>query len=98
VRDVTRSRRWAVPLAIAALAVAFLVAGAVTWEMTTPKPSCPTRTAAVCGTRPHHHHPLRAELLWAGAGLLGIIAFEVALWQRKQIPMPRTRSTASRFH
>ncbi len=96
--DVTRSRRLAVPLVIGALAIAFLIAGVVTWQMTTPRPSCPTRVAAVCGTRPHHHHPLRAELFWAAAGLLGIIAFEVGLWQRKQIPLPRTRSTASRFH
>jgi hypothetical protein len=98
VLDVTRSRRWAAPLFIAALAIAFLVAGIVTWQDTSPRPSCPTRVAAVCGTRPHHHHPLRAELLWATAGLLGIIAFEVGLWQRKQLPLPRTRSAASRFH
>ena len=95
---VTRSRRWAAPLIIAALAIAFVVAGIVTWQDTSPRPSCPTRVAAVCGTRAHHHHPLRAELLWAAAGLLGIIAFEVGLWQRKQLPLPRTRSTASRFH
>ena len=96
--DVTRSRRWAVPLVIGALAIAFLIAGAVSWQMTSQRPACPNRVAAVCGTRSHHHHPLRAELLWAGAGLLGIIAFEVGLWQRRQIPLPRTRSAASRFH
>lgn len=96
--DVTRSRRWAAPLFVAVLALGFVVAGIVTWQDTSPRPSCPTRTAAVCGTRAHHHHPLRAELLWATAGLLGIIAFEVALWQRKQLPLPRTRSAASRFH
>jgi hypothetical protein len=34
--------------------------------------------------KPHRHHPLRAELLWAVSALLAIIAAEVALWQRRQ--------------
>jgi len=43
---------------------------------------CPVN--ARCAFRPHRHHPLRAELLWAGAALVAIIAAEAALWQRRR--------------
>jgi hypothetical protein len=84
---VTGSRRWLVPLTIVALAVICLVAGVATWEMGSTGGHCPANVR--CAIKPHRHHPLRAELLWAIAALLAIIAAEVALWQRGQVPFRR---------
>ena len=78
----TGSRVWLVPALIGAAAVACLIAGIVTWQMTSSGAHCPPQVA--CVVKPHRHHPLRAELLWAVSALLAIIAAEVALWQRRQ--------------
>jgi predicted small integral membrane protein len=87
----TGSRRpWLVPVAIAVIAVGLLIAGIVTWQMTSSGGHCPVN--ARCAFKPHRHHPLRAELLWAASALLAIIAAEIALWQRRQIPVRRSPS------
>ncbi len=95
VRDVTGSRRWVVPATIAAIAVACLIAGVVLWQMKSTGAHCPR--AVACAVKPHRHHPLRAELLWAVAILLGIIAAEVALWQRRQAPFRRDVTGPTRY-
>lgn len=64
------------------VALALLAAGVAEWQMTSIAGHCPAN--ARCAFRPHRHHPLRAELLWAGAGLVAIIAAEAALWQRRR--------------
>jgi hypothetical protein len=87
----TGSRPWLVPVAIAVIAVGLLIAGIVTWQMTSSHAHCGARVA-VCTAGKHRHHPLRAELLWAASGLLAIIAAEIALWQRRQIPVRRSPS------
>jgi hypothetical protein len=81
----TRPRRWLVPGVLLLLAIVLLVVGVVEWQMKSTGGHCPT--GAVSCTRlirPHRHHPLRAELLWAGAVLVAIIAAEVALLQRRR--------------
>lgn len=90
----TGSRRWLVPAAIGALAVACLIAGLVTWQMKSGGIHCPS-TVSCPGVRPHRHHPLRAELLGAVGVLLGIIAAELALWQRRQASFRRSITRSS---
>lgn len=96
VRGMTGSRRWAVPAVIAALAVACLIAGTILWRMKSGGAHCPS-TVACPGIKPHRHHPLRAELLWALGVLLGIIAAEVALWQRRQAGFRRSVTSSHRY-
>jgi hypothetical protein len=46
---------------------------------------CSGRALLGCGFAyplPHHLHPLRAELLWAAAGLAGLLAIAIALRPR----------------
>ena len=81
---------------IAALAVACLIAGTVTWQMKSGGAHCPS-TVSCPGIRPHRHHPLRAELLWAVGVLLAIIAAEVALWQRRQASFGRSIASSQRY-
>lgn len=85
----TGSRTWLVPVAIAVLAVACLIAGTITWQEMSGGVHCPG-TVSCPGVKPHRHHPLRAELLWAVGVLLGIVAAEVALWQRRQAAFRRS--------
>jgi hypothetical protein len=85
-----------VPVTIAAIAVVCLIAGVVTWQMKSSGAHCPP-TVTCPGIKPHRHHPLRAELLWAVAVLLGIIAAEVALWQRRQASFRRDVMGPSRY-
>jgi len=92
---VTGSRRWVVPATIAAIAVACLIAGVVMWQMKSTGARCPTTVA--CAVKPHRHHPLRAELLWAIGILLGIIAAEIALWQRRQASFQRDVIGSTRY-
>jgi hypothetical protein len=92
---VTGSRRWVVPATIAAIAVACLIAGVVMWQMKSTGARCPTTVA--CAVKPHRHHPLRAELLWAIGILLGIIAAEIALWQRRQASFRRDVMGSTRY-
>lgn len=92
----TGSRRWAVPVVIAVLAVACLIAGTVTWQMKSGGVHCPS-TVSCPGVKPHRHHPLRAELLWAFGVLLAIIAAEVALWQRRQASFRRSITSSHRY-
>lgn len=93
----TGSRRWwVVPAAIAAIAVACLIAGTITWQMKSGGIHCPS-TVACPGIKPHRHHPLRAELLWAFGVLLAIIAAEVAVWQRRQAAFRRSISGPHRY-
>ena len=80
--DVTRSRRWLVPGVLLLVALVLLAAGVVEWRMKSIAGRCPVN--ARCAFRPHRHHPLRAELLWAGSALVAIIAAEAALWQRRR--------------
>lgn len=88
----TGSRPWLVPAAIAVTAVLFLIAGVVTWQAMSSGVPCPAHEACTSAVKRHRLHPVRAELLWAISGLLAIIAAEVALWQRRQVPLPRPRS------
>lgn len=92
----TGSRRWAVPAAIGVLAVACLIAGTIFWQQKSGGVHCPS-TVACPGVKPHRHHPLRAELLWAGGVLLGIIAAELALWQRRQAAFRRSITGSHRY-
>ena len=83
------------PATIAAIAVACVIAGFVLWQMkSTGGAHCPR--FAACG-KPHRHHPLRAELLWAIGVLLGIIAAEIALWQRRQASFHRDVMGPTRY-
>ncbi|HEY2789092.1 MAG TPA: hypothetical protein VGI72_06510 [Gaiellales bacterium] len=83
------------PATIAAIAVACVIAGFVTWEMkSTGAAHCPGFAACA---KPHRHHPLRAELLWAIGVLLGIIAAEIALWQRRQASFQRDVMGPTRY-
>ncbi len=95
-RRMTSSRRWLVPATIAAIAVICLVAGVIMWQMKSGGVHCPP-TVACAGVKPHRHHPLRAELLWAVAALLAIIAAEVALWQRRQASFRRDVMDPKRY-
>jgi hypothetical protein len=93
----TGSRRWwVVPAVIAAIAIGCLIAGTVTWQMKSGGVHCPS-TVACPGIKPHRHHPLRAELLWAFGVLLGIIAAEVAVWQRRQASFRRSIAGSHRY-
>ncbi len=83
-------------MAIALLAVGCLIAGTITWQMKSGGVHCPS-TVSCPGIKPHRHHPLRAELLWAFGVLLGIIAAEVALWQRRQAAFRRTVASSHRY-
>jgi hypothetical protein len=78
----TRSRRWLVPGVLLLLALVLLAVGVVEWRMKSVAGRCPAGVR--CVLRSHRHHPLRAELLWAGAALVAIIAAEAALWQRRR--------------
>lgn len=80
----TRYRRWLVPAVLLLLALAFVVVGVVEWQMKSGGGHCPPHTLCAALAPPHRHHPLRAELLWAGAALLAIIAAETALWRRRR--------------
>ena len=82
-------------MTIAVIAVACLIAGLVTWQMKSTGAHCPTTVA--CAVKPHRHHPLRAELLWAIGILLGIIAAEIALWQRRQASFRRDVMDPTRY-
>jgi hypothetical protein len=75
--------------------VACLIAGVVMWQMKSTGARCPTTVA--CAVKPHRHHPLRAELLWAIGILLGIIAAEIALWQRRQASFRRDVMGSTRY-
>jgi hypothetical protein len=77
------------------IAVACLIAGVVMWQMKSAGAHCPTTVA--CSVKPHRHHPLRAELLWAIGILLGIIAGEIALWQRRQTSFRRDLMDPTRY-
>jgi hypothetical protein len=78
----SRSRRWLVPGVLLLVALVLLVVGVAEWQMKSSAGRCPV--SARCVLRSHRHHPLRAELLWACAALVAIIAAEVALWQRRR--------------
>ena len=82
--DMTRSRRWLVPAVLLLLAVVLLAAGVAEWRMKSVAGHCPAGVTCAALRRPHRHHPLRAELLWAGAALVAIVAAEAALWQRRR--------------
>jgi hypothetical protein len=82
VNEMSRSRRWLVPGVLLVLALVLLAAGVHEWQLKSIAGQCPPN--ARCVFRPHRHHPLRAELLWAGAALVAIIAAEVALLQRRR--------------
>jgi hypothetical protein len=82
VNNMTRYRPWLVPAALLLVALVLLVAGVAEWQMKST--ACPANAVAVACARPHRHHPLRAELLWAGAVLVAIIAGETALWRRRR--------------
>jgi hypothetical protein len=84
VNEMSRSRRWLVPGVLVLVALVLLAVGVVEWRMKST--ACPANAVAACVRilRPHRHHPLRAELLWAGAALVAIIAAEVALLQRRR--------------
>jgi hypothetical protein len=81
---------------IAVLAIGCLIAGTITWGMTSGGVHCPS-TVSCPGVKPHRHHPLRAELLWAVGVLLAIIAAEVALWQRRQAAFRRSITNSYRY-
>jgi hypothetical protein len=83
-------------VAIAVLAAACLIAGTILWQMKSGGVHCPS-TVACPGIKAHRHHPLRAELLWALGVLLGIIAAEVALWQRRQAAFRRSVTSSQRY-
>jgi hypothetical protein len=77
------------------IAVACVIAGFVMWQMkSTGAAHCPAGYACA---KPHRHHPLRAELLWAIGILLGIIAAEIALWQRRQASFRRDVMGPTRY-
>jgi hypothetical protein len=80
----TRYRPWLVPAVLLLVALALLAAGVTEWQMKSGGGHCPPHTFCAAITRSHRHHPLRAELLWAGAALLAIIAAETALWRRRR--------------
>jgi hypothetical protein len=80
----TRSRRWLVPGVLLLVALVLLAVGVAEWLMRSVAGHCPAGETCAALRRPHRHHPLRAELLWAGAALVAIIAAEVALWQRRR--------------
>lgn len=74
------------------VAVALAVAGTVEWRMMSPS-IADLEARCVSGSRillgcgfadspPYHLHPLRAELLWAAAGLVGLLAIGIALRPR----------------
>jgi hypothetical protein len=94
----TGSRPWLVPAAIAVIAVGFVIAGLLTWQVTSSGVPCPAHHTCFTAVRPHRLHPVRAELLWAIAALLAIIAAEVALWQRRQVSLRSGRVGATRYH
>ena len=92
---VVRSRAASIVLVL--IAASLLVAGTLTWRMTSP-PTCPVPTGAlgyICedvhpsGTSrifyavPHRTHPLRAELLWAAGGVAALGAVIVEVRRRK---------------
>lgn len=81
--NVTRYRPWLVPGILALAAVGLAIAGVVTWQMKSTRGHCPPHVFCGALARPHRHHPLRAELMWAGAALLAIVAAEAALMQRR---------------
>jgi NADPH:quinone reductase-like Zn-dependent oxidoreductase len=82
------------------VAVALAVAGTVEWRMMSPsiaaiQASCSGRALLGCGFAyppPHRLYPLRAELVWAAAGLVGLLAIAIALRPR---PHRGTTITAS---
>jgi hypothetical protein len=86
VGNMTRSRTWLVPGILLVVAVVLLAAGVFEWRMKSIGGHCPASVGARCATifRPHRHHPLRAELLWAGAVLVAVVAAEAAVWQRRR--------------
>jgi hypothetical protein len=72
------------------IAVALLVAGLVTWRMTsTPVtlPSCWPNTTCSLGPSlgsPYQLHPFRAELLWAASAVFALLAVGSAFWHRRR--------------
>lgn len=68
------------------IGVALAVAGTVVWRMMSPsiaalEARCSGRALLGCGFAyppPHRLHPLRAELLWAAAALVGLLAISLA--------------------
>jgi hypothetical protein len=74
-----------------AAALCLVVAGIIVWRQMSTQVSCPPH--AFCGPlEPAHRlHPLRAELLWAGAGLcagLGVWAWLTTLRDRRGPRLP----------
>ncbi len=75
-----RRRVLAALLAFAALALA--IAGVVVWREMSPSIAdlaarCSSRALLDCGFAyppPHRLHPLRAELLWTAAAIVGLLA------------------------
>ena len=78
----TRYRTWLVPALLTLTAVVLLAAGTLTWRMRSGAGRCAPQLS--CLHTRHRHHPLRAELLWAGAALVGVVAIETAVWQRRR--------------
>ena len=78
---------------LAVIAIALAVAGAVMWREMSP--SVATQMARcthglACGAIPPYHlHPLRAELLWAAAGLTGVTALALALRPHRRAGRPQ---------
>ena len=89
-----RRRLLAAGLAFASLALA--IAGLIVWREMSPsiadlEAHCSFRALLGCGFAfqpPHRLHPLRAELLWAAAAVLGVIAAGLAV--RPHIRRDRT--------
>jgi hypothetical protein len=79
-------RRRIVVLLLAMVAVALAAAGVVVWREMSPSVAAQMARCTgglACGAIPPYHlHPVRAELLWAAAGLAGLLAIVVALRPR----------------
>ena len=79
-------RRRIVVLLLAMVALALAGAGVVVWQEISPSVAAQMARCTgglACGAIPPYHlHPLRAELLWAAAGLVGLFAVGIALRPR----------------
>jgi hypothetical protein len=80
----SRLRPWLIPTVAAALALAFFIAGVVTWRMMPDMPSCSPNSLCFELLPSHRLHPLRAELLWAASAVFALIAAGTLLrnWRR----------------
>jgi hypothetical protein len=82
-------------------AVVLAAAGTVEWRMMSPsiadlEARCSGRALLDCGFAfppPHRLHPLRAELLWAAAGVIGLLAIGIALRPRRRGSAPLAASS-----